>query len=106
MSPDGRWHATSRSCSRRCPPCCRAAAHTDRLIDLHFHALPGVDDGPADEAAAVALARAAADAGTDTIVATPHRSRRWPTEPERIAAGVARMGELERRGGLPVRLPP
>ena len=40
--------------------------------DIHFHLLPGVDDGPAtlDESAELA-ARAAAE-GTTTIVATPH----------------------------------
>lgn len=48
------------------------------MIDLHFHCLPGLDDGPADWDEAVALCRAAADEGTATIVATPHVLRdRW-----------------------------
>ena len=42
------------------------------MIDVHFHCLPGVDDGPRDWDEAVALCRAAADEGTHTIVATPH----------------------------------
>lgn len=42
------------------------------MIDLHFHALPGLDDGPAAVNEAVALVRAAAEQGTRTIVATPH----------------------------------
>jgi protein-tyrosine phosphatase len=42
------------------------------LIELHFHCLPGLDDGPADWAEAVALCRAAASEGTTQIVATPH----------------------------------
>jgi protein-tyrosine phosphatase len=41
-------------------------------VDLHFHLLPGVDDGPADLPASLDLARAALAAGTGTIVATPH----------------------------------
>jgi protein-tyrosine phosphatase len=66
--------------------------------------LPGVDDGPADEAAALALARAAARAGTHTIVATPHRSRRWRTEPAAVAEGVARMRDLYERDGIDIEL--
>jgi protein-tyrosine phosphatase len=40
--------------------------------DLHFHLLPGVDDGPADMAASLELANAAVAEGTGTIVVTPH----------------------------------
>ena len=42
------------------------------MIDLHFHCLPRVDDGPATWEEAVALCRAAAADGTKRIVATPH----------------------------------
>lgn len=42
------------------------------MIDLHFHCLPDLDDGPATWESAVELCRAAAADGTDTIVATPH----------------------------------
>jgi protein-tyrosine phosphatase len=42
------------------------------LVDLHFHLLPGVDDGPADLGESLDLARAAVHAGTGTVVATPH----------------------------------
>lgn len=42
------------------------------MIDLHCHLLPGLDDGPASLAEAVALARmAVADGITDSVV-TPH----------------------------------
>jgi protein-tyrosine phosphatase len=40
--------------------------------DVHFHILPGVDDGPSDIAESVELGRAAAADGTSTVVATPH----------------------------------
>jgi protein-tyrosine phosphatase len=53
-------------------------------IDLHFHLLPGLDDGPATTDAAVELARAAVAAGTDTIVATPHVSWRYPNDARTI----------------------
>ena len=41
-------------------------------VDLHCHLLPGVDDGPSTLDETLAYARAAAAAGTGTIVATPH----------------------------------
>lgn len=49
------------------------------MIDLHIHLLPGLDDGPADSAATVELARACVADGIDAVVATPHVSERYPT---------------------------
>jgi protein-tyrosine phosphatase len=43
-----------------------------RSADLHFHLLPGVDDGPADLLESLELARGAVAEGTDAVVATPH----------------------------------
>jgi protein-tyrosine phosphatase len=40
--------------------------------ELHFHLLPGVDDGPNDEAEAIDLARLAVEDGTGRVVVTPH----------------------------------
>jgi len=40
--------------------------------ELHFHLLPGVDDGPTDDAESIELARLAVADGTSTIVTTPH----------------------------------
>ncbi len=42
------------------------------MIDLHCHILPGVDDGPAELAGSVAMARQGFEDGIDTICATPH----------------------------------
>ena len=42
------------------------------MIELHFHCLPGIDDGPSNWDEAVALCRAAAADGATAIVATPH----------------------------------
>lgn len=54
------------------------------MIDLHFHCLPGIDDGPVDWDAAAALCRQAAAEGTTTIVATPHVLREgWENEDPR-----------------------
>ena len=40
--------------------------------ELHFHLLPGVDDGSRDDGEAVELARLAVADGTGRVVATPH----------------------------------
>jgi protein-tyrosine phosphatase len=64
------------------------------VIDLHCHVLPGIDDGPDTDEEALALARAAAGLGTRVLVATPHRSPRWPTEPAAMRAGVRRLAGL------------
>ena len=42
------------------------------MIDLHFHCLPGIDDGPETWDEAVQMCREAAAEGTTSIVATPH----------------------------------
>jgi len=70
------------------------------MIDLHCHILPGIDDGPPTIEAAVELIRAAADAGTSTMVATPHVSPRYPNDPTSIADGVAAVRSRLRLEGV------
>jgi protein-tyrosine phosphatase len=54
--------------------------------ELHFHLLPGVDDGPSDDTEAIDLARLAVEDGTGRVVVTPHArladvdSLSWMTE--------------------------
>jgi protein-tyrosine phosphatase len=45
-------------------------------IDIHFHILPGVDDGAKDVEMALELARLAVEDGTTLVVATPHPDAR------------------------------
>lgn len=75
------------------------------MIDLHFHCLPGIDDGPSTFDEAVELCRAAAAEGTETIVATPHVMRDpWlnedPMERDRL---LVRLNAL--LGGRPAVVP-
>jgi protein-tyrosine phosphatase len=56
------------------------------VIDLHSHILPGLDDGPATMEGSLALARAAVDAGTRTILATPHINDDRSIDAARVAA--------------------
>jgi protein-tyrosine phosphatase len=57
------------------------------MIDLHCHVLPGIDDGPESIEGSLALARAAASAGTRILVATPHINSRYSPD----AATIARL---------------
>jgi len=73
------------------------------MIDLHHHCLPDVDDGPREWDEAVAMCRAAAEEGIETIVATPHVLRgRWKTFS--IPELEARIEELRSRVGESPRL--
>jgi protein-tyrosine phosphatase len=64
-----------------------------RMIDLHCHALPGIDDGPETIVGSLALMRAASAAGIDTVVATPHVNSRTPNDADTIAALTAKLNE-------------
>lgn len=57
----------------------RQLAHFDasESVDVHCHCLPGIDDGPANEAESLALCRALADDGITTVIATPHQLGRY-----------------------------
>ena len=75
------------------------------MIDLHFHCLPGIDDGPDSWPEAVALCRAAAAEGTTHVVATPHVLRDpWLNESREERQAL--LAELNvRLAGAPVVLP-
>jgi len=75
------------------------------VIDLHFHALPGIDDGPASMQDALALLRGAAAAGTRTVAATPHVSAAYPrTRAEHVHEGVGSLQAEADAAGIDVRL--
>jgi protein-tyrosine phosphatase len=74
------------------------------LTELHFHLLPGVDDGPADFDEALALARAATLDGTRTIVATPHLRGDFLTDPGAIPGLAAELRAWLREENLDLRV--
>lgn len=67
-----------------------------KAVDLHCHLLPGVDDGPSTLEESLLYARAAAAAGTGTIVATPHVEqvdvRELPDRVHEVRAALAAEG--------------
>ncbi len=56
----------------------------ERVIDIHSHILPGVDDGAETIEQAVEMVRMAAENGTTDIVATPHANTEFPFDPETV----------------------
>jgi protein-tyrosine phosphatase len=72
--------------------------------DLHFHVLPGVDDGPADLAASLALAADAAADGTAVVVATPHVRTGHVTDVSELPDRVAELQLALVRERIPLQL--
>lgn len=75
------------------------------MIELHFHCLPGVDDGPGDWDEAVAMCRLAAAEGTEAIVATPHVHREPWINDDSGARDELILKLNTRLGGTPAVLP-
>jgi protein-tyrosine phosphatase len=72
-------------------------------VDLHFHLLPGVDDGPSDLDESLDLARAALHAGTGAVVATPHvRDDLGPTDAREITERVRELRSALAAAGIPL----
>lgn len=69
--------------------------------ELHFHLLPGVDDGPADDREAIELARLAVADGTSRVVVTPHARL---VEIEALPALTARLNARLRETGIALEL--
>lgn len=61
------------------------------MVDLQAHVLPGLDDGAADDAAAIEMCRAAARAGTRELVATPSCAAQYPFDRTEIEAKTAAL---------------
>jgi protein-tyrosine phosphatase len=74
--------------------------------DIHFHLLPGIDDGPATLAESLELAAAAVRDGTGTIVATPHVHPDYVTDVTELRDRVRELKEALARDGLPVSVVP
>ena len=73
-------------------------------VELHFHALPGVDDGPTTTEESLDLLRAAVADGTRTVVATPHVRSDFVTDVSELGDRVGELQGAADIAGLPVRL--
>jgi protein-tyrosine phosphatase len=72
------------------------------MIDLHCHILPGIDDGAADVADSVAMARQAADDGIEQVCATPHIRHDHDVRIPELADRVAALNDALADAELPV----
>ena len=72
------------------------------MIEIHYHLLFGLDDGPATIEESLALAEASIAEGVTHIVCTPHASDHYPFSPdlnrERLAALKERLGDRGKLG--------
>lgn len=73
-----------------------------QFVDMHCHCLPGIDDGPASVAEALALCRALLDDGVGLAVATPHQLGRFETcaSADRVREGVQQLNHELSTAGL------
>jgi protein-tyrosine phosphatase len=69
--------------------------------ELHFHLLPGVDDGPADDVEAIELARLAVEDGTGRVVVTPHVRL---ADVESLSGQTDRLRAVLREAGIELEL--
>lgn len=66
-----------------------------RMVDIHSHIIPMIDDGARDEAEALSLLRLAQDDGITHIVATPHiHSGRFENTQHSIQTGLTLLKQL------------
>ena len=76
-------------------------------VDLHLHLLPGIDDGPADEAASLAFAARLAAEGVHEATVTPHVGHRdYRYDVTEIPLRTWALQAALDREGIPLRLHP
>ena len=75
------------------------------MLDLHCHLLPGIDDGPADMAVSLAMARIAVADGITTTACTPHiLPGVYNNDGAGIGAAIDHLREALAEAGIPLRL--
>jgi protein-tyrosine phosphatase len=74
------------------------------VIDLHIHILPGIDDGPPSEDAALAMAREAVGLGTRAVATTSHVDAGFGLRGSDLAASREALTERLEAEGIGLRL--
>jgi protein-tyrosine phosphatase len=73
------------------------------MVDLHSHILPGLDDGAADIAESIEMAKQAEKEGIRLIVATPHhKNGRYENEKAAVEAAVLTLNKQLYESGIHV----
>ncbi len=76
------------------------------MLDLHCHILPGIDDGAASLADALAMARYCVQDGITHIAATPHSHRQCRLLRNDILPHVALLNAELTRAAIPLTILP
>jgi len=77
------------------------------MRDIHSHLLPGIDDGAQNADESVSIAKAAYEAGFQTLVATPHVSTKQEFEAfKNINSSVQKLQGLLDTSGIQMRILP
>ncbi len=80
---------------------------SNRLVDIHCHIIPGVDDGPEVEEEFLSLARHLAGLGFSDIIATPHTKHDlYDISHKNIVDGVQKCNRLLKKNGIDVTVHP
>ncbi|MBI5523383.1 MAG: capsular biosynthesis protein [Desulfarculus sp.] len=83
------------------------AREFNAMVDVHAHILPGLDDGPSDLSASLAMCRLAVADGITQMAATPHFCPPFYRHaPREISRAVAALAQALAREGIPLRLYP
>jgi protein-tyrosine phosphatase len=77
-----------------------------RVIDLHSHVLPGLDDGARTMDDARELARRAAAEGVEVMVATPHVRTDYPTTADQMERALRDLRDELVLHEVPIRILP
>src|ERR1041385_8662756 len=76
-----------------------------RMIDLHCHILPGLDDGAANTGIALEMARLAIANGVSTIACTPHiLPGLYHNTGEQIRTAASYLQDVLRQEQIPIKL--
>ena len=80
----------------------------EESVDIHCHCLPGLDDGPATMADALAVCRLLVADGITTVVATPHQLGSYAATngADAVRAAVAGVSAALAIEGIPLRVLP
>ena len=77
-----------------------AGEYPERVIDLHSHVLPGLDDGASGLGEAVEMARSMAADGVTIVCGTPHVRDDYPTSAEAMEGALARLQAAIAQAGI------
>lgn len=73
------------------------------MIDIHSHILPGVDDGAVDLQESIHMAKAAAQEGIHTVIATPHhKNGKYENSASEIDEKVSGLNSVLQELEIPV----